>query len=71
MPESHSGLGVQVTPKVRHGLVLDEILKEASIGDYDLVIIGAHQPQGLPAFLLDDLAQKIVTNIDRPVLIIK
>lgn len=58
-------------PKVRHGLVLDEILSEARSGDYDLVVIGAHRSNGWQRFLLDNLAQKIIAQIDRPVLVVK
>jgi nucleotide-binding universal stress UspA family protein len=56
-------------PKVRHGLVVDEILAEARSGDYDLVVIGAHRGVGWERLLLDDLAYQIVEQMDRPVLI--
>ncbi len=62
---------VHTQPKVRHGLVLDEILSEARSGDYDLVVIGAHKPDGWQRFLLDNLAQKIIAQIDRPILVVK
>ena len=38
---------------------------------YDLVVIGAHREQGWQRFLLDDLAQKILAHIDRPVLVVR
>jgi nucleotide-binding universal stress UspA family protein len=63
--------GVYPAPKVRHGLVVDEILEEARNGDYDLVIIGAYRPVGWQRFLLDNLARKIVSHIDRSILIVK
>ncbi|MEJ2210602.1 MAG: universal stress protein, partial [Anaerolineae bacterium] len=44
--------GLHPQAKVRHGLVVDEILSEARGGDYDLVIIGAHQENGWQRFLL-------------------
>lgn len=56
--------------KVRHGLVVKEILKEARVGDYDLVVIGAHEGPRWQRFLLDDLAQDIVDLCDRPVLVV-
>lgn len=62
---------VHTQPKVRHGLVLDEILNEARSGDYDLVVIGAHKHNGWQRFLLDNLAQKIIAQIDRPILVVK
>jgi nucleotide-binding universal stress UspA family protein len=56
-------------PKIRHGLVVDEILAEARSGDYDLVVIGPHRGVGWERLLLDDLACQIVEQMDRPVLI--
>jgi nucleotide-binding universal stress UspA family protein len=56
-------------PKVRHGLVVDEILDEARSGNYDLVVIGSHRGAGWERLLLDDLAYQIVEQMDRPVLV--
>jgi len=56
-------------PKVRHGLVVDEILEEARGGNYDLVVIGPHRGAGWERLLLDDLAYQIVEQMDRPVLV--
>jgi nucleotide-binding universal stress UspA family protein len=57
--------------KVRHGFVVDEILKEARLGDYDLIIIGAHQREGWESLLLENIARKIVIMADRPVLVVR
>ena len=62
--------GSHPLPKVRHGLVVEEILAEARSGDYDLIIIGAHR-QKWQQFLLDDLSRQIIEQADRPVLIVK
>lgn len=56
---------------VRHGLVVDEIVEEASTGKYDLVVIGAHRDEGLPRFLLDDLARELVLNVECATLIVR
>jgi nucleotide-binding universal stress UspA family protein len=69
--EELKGTGVSTDPKIRHGLVVDEILEEARNGEYALVIIGAHIPVGWRNFLLDNIARKIVTQIDRSILIVK
>jgi nucleotide-binding universal stress UspA family protein len=61
--------GIQSRAEVRHGLVVDEILAEARSGDYDLVVIGAPAEAGWRRLLLDDLARKILIQMDRPVLI--
>ena len=58
-------------PKVRHGLVVDEILAEARSGDYNLVLIGAHRGAGWERLLLDDLAHQIIEQMDRPVLVVR
>ncbi len=62
---------IQARPKVRHGLVVDEVLDEAKSGDYDLVVIGAHRGEGWQRILLDDLAHKILVQLDRPVLVVR
>jgi nucleotide-binding universal stress UspA family protein len=61
---------------ILRGLVLDEILKEAREGSYDLVVIGAHQvPSDLPwgelrEMLQIDIADQVLTYIRRPVLVV-
>jgi nucleotide-binding universal stress UspA family protein len=57
-------------PKVRHGLVVDEIMAEAQEGDYDLIIIGAHQEEWWQRWLLTDVAEEITVRADRPVLVV-
>ena len=57
--------------KVRHGLIVDEIADEARSDDYDLVVIGAHRDEGLPRFLLDDLAHELVLDVDRAILVVR
>jgi nucleotide-binding universal stress UspA family protein len=54
-------------PKVRHGMVIEEIMAEAS--DYDLVVIGAYRGEGWQRILLDDLARKIIKQAGRPVFV--
>lgn len=63
-------LPAHLEARVRHGLVVKEILDEARSGDYDLVVIGAHQAKQWERFLLDDLAQEIVDHADRSVLVV-
>ena len=64
-------LAVQPRPKVRHGLVVDEILQEAQEGDYQLVVIGTYCGSGWRRILLDDLAHQIIVKTDRPVLVVR
>ena len=65
-----AALGVTAQPKVRHGFVVDEILDEAVSGDYDLIVIGAHRQEGWQRLFLEDLANRIVREADRPVLVV-
>lgn len=64
-------LNIRPQPKIRHGLVVDEILAEARSGDYNLVVIGAHRGEGWRRILLDDLAHELITHIDRPIIIVR
>ena len=58
-------------PKVRHGLVVDEIVAEAQTGEYDLLVIGAHRDEGWQSLLLDDLSHQIITHVNRPILVVR
>ena len=60
-----------VTPKIRHGFVIDEILSEVQDGDYDLLVIGAHRKETWQRLLLDDIAHELLRQADRPVLVVK
>jgi nucleotide-binding universal stress UspA family protein len=64
-------LGVHARAKVRHGLVVEEILYEVQGEDYDLVVIGAYRGEGWQRILLDDLAHRLVVELDRPVLVVR
>ena len=64
-------MGIQSIPKVRHGLVVNEILSEAHGGNYDLVVIGASITKRWERFLLDDLMHQLLTRMDRPVLVVR
>jgi nucleotide-binding universal stress UspA family protein len=70
--------GQAAHPKLRHGLVLDEVLAETAEGDYDMVMIGGHQAPDLPGtwnelkgFLLADVADQIVLALKCPVFVVK
>jgi len=57
-------------PKVRHGLVVEEIVEEANSSDYDLVVIGGRRPAGWQRILLDDLGDQIISQVNLPVLVL-
>lgn len=62
--------GLHPVPKIRHGMVVDEIMAETRSGDYDLIIIGVFR-QKWQRLLLTDLSRQIIEQTDRPVLIVK
>lgn len=58
--------------KLRHGVVPDEILREAQMGGYDLIVMGGPRPMGmLQAWLLGDVAWEVVDRAHCPVLVVK
>ena len=69
--EALDGLGLRARAKVRHGLVVEEILGEVQSEDYDLVVIGAYRGERWQRILLDDLAHRLVVELDRPVLVVR
>lgn len=62
--------GITRRIKVRHGLVLDEIIEELRDEQYDLLVIGGHRTEGLPNFLLEDISRQLVAKVQRPILVI-
>lgn len=64
--------GVKATLKLRHGAVASEILREASRGDYDLIVIGASGTVGHPRGLfMVDVTRQVVDRAQRPVLVVR
>lgn len=63
--------GIEARVLVRHGLVLDEIMAEASKGHFDMLIIGAHATPGIRSLLVDDLSERILLTANRPVLVVQ
>ena len=64
-------LGIQAVARVRHGLVIDEILAEIHEGNHDLVIVGTRSAEGWMRFLVNDLGQQIIGCTDRPIMVAK
>jgi nucleotide-binding universal stress UspA family protein len=63
--------GIYSKIKVRHGLVVDEILSEAQAGGYELIVIGAHSSDGWQRLLLEDLSRKLVLQSTIPVYVVR
>lgn len=62
---------VAAEAKIRHGLVVDEIVEEARSQPADLVVVGAHGEKGMLQFLLDDITEHVIDRLDRPVLVVR
>lgn len=61
---------VKAIPKVRHGLVVDEILDEAKKGDYDIVVLGNHRRGGWQEILVDNISKQVIAGLSQSVLIV-
>ncbi|MCK4783546.1 MAG: universal stress protein, partial [Desulfobacteraceae bacterium] len=58
--------------ELRHGSVPDEILREAHLGDYDLIVLGASKASTeLTGRLLGNVAKHIVDKAQCPVLVVR
>lgn len=62
--------GVEAEAVVRHGLVVEEILAEATDGEFDMLIVGAHATPDIAGLLSADLSEKIMLAANRPILIV-
>jgi hypothetical protein len=49
---------------------VEEILTEASSGDYDVIVLGRPEFRDWQRFLMDDPVHKIIIHGERPVLVI-
>jgi nucleotide-binding universal stress UspA family protein len=62
--------------RIRHGLVVDEIVRESEEGDFDLIALGAHHVSSerswheLRELIQEDIAERVLLGARRPVLIV-
>ncbi len=57
--------------ELRHGVVEDEIIREAVDGNYDLIVIGASTPPGTIGWLaLGNITRRVIDRTRRPVLVV-
>jgi nucleotide-binding universal stress UspA family protein len=65
-------MGVASEVRLRHGLVISEVFKEARRGDYDLVVTGS-SPEGgsLRTYIMGNITREIVNRAERPVLVVR
>lgn len=68
-----AGILSPVTPRLRHGLVLDEVKAEIRERKIDLLVIGSHRQPGMNrfrTFLLEDVTRDLVNEVPCSVLIV-
>lgn len=64
--------GVRHGMIVQHGDVAEKISAQCERSDTDLVVVGSQPASGsIVGYLLGDVTRKVVTNIDRPILIVR
>lgn len=64
--------GVQVVVKIRHGIVINEILAELEQSDSDLVVVGSWPVRDAwRSYAIGNITRDIVNRSDRPVLVIR
>jgi nucleotide-binding universal stress UspA family protein len=65
-------IGVPVVVRVRHGIVIDEILAEIEEHDYDLVVAGSWPAHDTwRSYVIGNITRQIVNLTDRPVLVVR
>lgn len=68
--ETIEKLGVPAEIQVRHGLVLDEVFKEARDGQHDLIVTGSSQARGpFRHYIMGDLTRGILNRAHCSVLV--
>jgi nucleotide-binding universal stress UspA family protein len=69
----NAGLKNEIIPRIRQGLVVEEVIKELNEGDYELLVIGAHYQPGQDRWhgtLLDDVTDQLLHRCNCSVFII-
>jgi nucleotide-binding universal stress UspA family protein len=68
--EALTKFGIPVEVRVRQGFVVEEILKEVTANDYDMVVTGSAPAGGrLRTYVMGDVTSEIVNSVNCPVLV--
>lgn len=62
---------IEATIEIRHGDVVEAILKEAAAGKYDLVVLGESRARQLSGMLMGNVTQQIINRSASAVLVYK
>ena len=63
-------MGVTVEVRIRHGMVLEQVFREARQGDHDLIVTGSAQGRGIVRhYIMGNLTRSILNRSECPVLV--
>ncbi len=63
-------MGVTVEVRIRHGMVLEQVFREAREGDHDLIVTGSSQGTGIVRhYIMGNLTRSILNRSECPVLV--
>ncbi|HLG16309.1 MAG TPA: universal stress protein [Blastocatellia bacterium] len=70
--EALEKMGVASEVRLRHGLVISEVVKEIRRGDYDLVVTGSSPESAtLRRYIMGNITREIVNRAECPVLVVR
>jgi nucleotide-binding universal stress UspA family protein len=68
--EELESAGVTTEVRLRHGIVVDQVLAEAREGDHDLIVTGSSESRGmLQHYIMGDVTRSILNHTNCPVLV--
>jgi nucleotide-binding universal stress UspA family protein len=67
--ETLESMGVRTEIKLRHGGVLDQVLREIREGNYELVVAGSALSRGFRTYVLGDVTREIINRATCAVLV--
>ena len=68
--EKLQSAGVTTEVRLRHGIVVDQVLTEAREGDHDLIVTGSSESRGmLQHYIMGDVTRSILNQTNCPVLV--
>jgi nucleotide-binding universal stress UspA family protein len=68
-----AGVKNEIVPRIRQGLIVEEVINELNEGEYELLVIGSHYQPGQDRWqgtLLDDVTDQLLNRCNCSVLII-
>lgn len=62
---------IKVESKVVMGDPAEEIIKEAELGEYDIVIMRTHGMSATKRFMLGSVTDKVVHHVKKPIMVVR